>query len=595
MSNSIEARIISITGQEVYRIIGNTKRGAILSADFEWEKVGGLRNFEITIARNNAIPLFSGMRFDFYYRDEVFLSNSKIFTGYSEIVPNRETNNNFIVISGKGYYWKLAQRLLNNSYTSQSLQSIILSLDLTGLDISFSPTEINPPSGTYTVDFKDKSYIKVLDTLLKISNSQYSTIQYIYGINENRELYFKQLPSTGTDVAQKYFEGYNFQNPEVEFNDDIVNKVQVYRATLADAKETELVNTYEDTNSQGIYGEYEKKITVSDYIDDTAAEDLADSILQEKSVPKKMIRIDNFYRPNSKIIEGLIAFDDGIDNDTIIIDVGSGTEDFEYRMGEINESSFARVLVADYYGISTKPQEKITLVNECDSLTGWTQSISDSIITVENNNVLTGRQSFKWTRDASKPAGDYIEFELESVISNLIDVRFNIYFVDTMTDITVSFFDIDGNQVDINPDVSNVNLVTTWLKFIEETQNILETGALEAKSTGTIKKLGIKSGGTEYGIFVTHTDAQSIRNLAKVRITLGTGTLNSDVLYIDRIETKNKSWEYSRLTLDKAKYSIDKDYIIGNLEFGDKKISLIDELKTNLDKGAIAFDMYAKE
>lgn len=593
MASSIEARIISITGEEVYRIIGNTERGSILSAQFEWEKIGGLRNFELTIARNNEVPLFSGMRFDFYFRDDIFLTNTKIFSGYSEITPSRETSENIIAVSGKGYYWQLEERLVNDNYVGKSIQEIIEDLDLTDMDISLS-TNIVPPSGVYNVNFKDRTYLQVLNTLLMIANAEYATSQYIWYVDENRELNFHILTSTGSEVAQKFFEGYDFQNPEVDFDKKIINRVLMYRATSASSKESEFVATYNNTDSQGKNGIKEDKFVLGDYLDNTGIAEIAEGILSEYAEPKKSISIKNFYRKDSDLITGLIAYNDGTDDDTMIVNVGFGNQDFEYRISSLSEERFRRIWLSDYYGISTKPQEKITLVNECDDLTGWTQNIPNSTIITSDDTVLTGRQVFKWTRSASQPAGDYIELDLTNIIGNLIDVRFNVYFVDYVADITFSFFDIEGNQVDIIPDISNGSLINKWLKFTEDTRAILEEGLLHVQKTATpFSPLAITSNSVDSSLLITHTDTQVIRNLAKVKITLGAGTINPDIIYIDRIEAKNKAWEYSRLTLDKAVYTIDKDYVVSDMEFGNRKLSIVDEIKDGVKKGDLAFDMFA--
>lgn len=594
MASVIEARVVSVTEQEVHRVIGNTDRGSILYAKFEWEKIGGLKNFKLVIARTNELPLFSGMRFDFYFRDEVFITNRKIFSGYSEITPSRETDELTIEIEGKGYYWKLEQRTLNVDYTTQTINGIINDLDLSGLDITLSETEINPPSGTHTIYFKDKTYVQVLDTLLKIANSEYSDVQYIWGVDENRELYFKPLPSTGDDVAQKFFEGFDFQKPEVSFDNKIVNKVLLYRPTSADEKESELIGTYENTVSQGQYGIYDKKIMIGDYVDDTSAEAFADAILQEFSEPKKMISIKNFYRKDAIILSGLIAYDDGTDQDTMIVDPGTGTEDFEYRVSDLNEERFRRIWEPDFYGVSTKPQEKITVVNECELASEWSTNLSYTVFNSATSNVLTGRRVLSLGRAANQPGGDYIEYELPNVISGLIDVRIRMYFYIAVPDISVKFYDIEGNYIEIKPNMFNNELIGKWMQFIYNCKNDSYTSNLYVKQSGSLKKpLAVDSNSSTTGLLIGSTKG-SIRNLAKVRIELGEGNKYANLIALDRIEAKNKSWEYSRLTLDKAVYTIDKDYVISDMEFGNKKSSIVDELNNSIQKGDLAFDMFTK-
>ena len=73
---------------------------------------------------------------------------------------------------------------------------------------------------------------------------------------------------TESEIEAMYFEGYNYQDPDIE-NDasDIVNQVQLYRTISGDDKNTEYVATYNDQDSIDLYGLYERKLTFSDYID----------------------------------------------------------------------------------------------------------------------------------------------------------------------------------------------------------------------------------------------------------------------------------------------------------------------------------------
>lgn len=643
MSNTIEARVVSITGEEVYRLNGNTRNGDIINAIFNWEKIGGLREFQLDINRENEVTLFPGMRWEFYFKDEIFLDFKKIFTGYTEIIPTAESENPLISLTGKGYYWKLKEKQLTQTFTSTAIGTIINALDYSGLDLDATEFDIQAPSVNITVEFKNKTYIQVLDTLLAVANENYKTNQYIWGVDENRGLYFKPLPSTGTDVNKKLFEGYQFQDPEVKVSDKIVNSLDVFRATQADPKATEFVATYNDTVSQGEYGIRKEKVTVSDYIDTTSIARLANAILEERSDPDKIISISNFYVKDAEIVEGNLVFEDssGVNNwawRTSLTDFPNAV----FRDASLSQTGFDRILEADFYGISTKPQNKTLLINECDSLDGWTQNTPNSTIIINDDTVLTGRKVFKWARAAGQPAGDYIEYTLLDLIQNPLAVGFSIYFDTYPANITFTFTSSFGQEYSQTIDTSNTGIVDTWLTFnfnlprdyVSTTLDVLpsagppveplevspvEAGALQdlqvepaatnfqdlqvENSPGTLLDLQVQAEtiGTPEDLEVNYWldengDAFGDRldNIEKVRITLGAGDSNANTIYIDRIGAQNFSWAYSRLTLEKAEYNVTRNFILGNLEFGKKRDTLTDQIKNKVGKGDLAFDMYAK-
>ena len=64
--------------------------------------------------------------------------------------------------------------------------------------------------------------------------------------------------------------------------------------------------------------------------------------------------------------------------------------------------------------------------------------------------------------------------------------------------------------------------------------------------------------------------------------------------YVDRLDALTKAWAFNRLSLEKAEYKIERDYVIANAEFGEKFPSVIDEIKKEVKDGSIAFDIYSK-
>lgn len=592
MSNTFEARLISITNNEVYRIIGNTERGALLRAVFNWEKIGGLKDWELTVNRDTVLPFYSGMRIDFYFVDEIFLTSKLIFSGYSELIPTQEGDFNKITLKGKGFYWKLGERVHNKAYTNTPIANIINDLDFSGLDLDPDEFDIRPPSISVTIDFRDKTYIQIFDTLLKIANTDYDNNQYIYGVNEKRGVYFYSLDP---EIKDKLFEDYDFQNPSVDFLDDVINSVKIFRAQELNPKETELVGTFENTDSSGKYGKKEKKITFSDYIDNNSIDNIANFILEKNADPSKIIKINNFYRKDAEIVEGGLVFEEtlGVLDNWVWFDQ-DGFSEAVYRNSSLNIEAFNRILDPGYYGVSTKKQIKNTLVNECDSLSGWVVSAVSSVVDIFDGNVLTGRNVIRWTRTSNQFAGDYIEFTPTDIISGLINLKISVYFKDNVSNITLQIFDTEDNMYSYEIGDYNQSFINSWLRIELPLDPCDEFGLMRVKSGTGLRFLKVVSGVEERPLGI-HYSCPGVRNLKKIKLILDTGNTNPDEIYIDRIEVRNKSWGYSELTLDKAVYEIERNYILGALEFGEKAINLIDEIKDNVAKGDLAFDMYAKE
>lgn len=595
MSNLLEVRLISITDNQVFKISGNTLRGAILDANFECNKIGGLLSFDLTLSRENSLPSFAGMRLEFYFKDEVFQTLNNIFTGYVEDIFNAENNKETITINGKGYAKKFDTRVLNQDYTTTTIADILNSLNYSGLDLNLTSNNISPPiTNIDTIEFKDKTYTQVFNTLLQIANADINNNQYIWGVDENRGIYFKLLPSVSPIVGKKYFEGYHYQNPEVEISDDVVNKLIVFRTTQADPKQTELVATYENTISQDQYGIREQKLIISDYMDTASITLIANSILEYKKEPKKLIKINNFFIKDVKLVLDNLVLNDGGTIYNLQLDDASVLFQAIYKGAIIDDLNYFRILPSDYYGLSNKPQEKDILINECDNLDEWIESTPTSTIVEDDSNVMTGRQSLKWTRVASQPAGDYIEYNLPVILNNPISVLFMIYFKNNVPNLTFTFYDSEDDKVKVifTPSDARIN---TWLKIVENVEHgvVPDPDILNINNIGPDEPLEINN--LTVTTFLAIGDLSiGLRNIVKIRITLGVGTTNTDEVYIDRIQLKNNAWTYSRLTLDRAHYNIKRDFILGELEFGNKKVTLIDEINDQLKSGDIAYDLYSR-
>ena len=596
MSNLLEARIISVTNEEVSRIIGKTSNGSILNATFNWDKIGGLLDFTLVLRRDAPIPLFPGARIDFYFRDETFLLLKKLYSGYVEKLPNSENDETTIEIVGKGFSKKLETKILTQTFNSQSIENIITSLDYSGLDLSPVFDVDAPYIIVGSTVFEKKTYKQVFDRLLQIANTAYQSEQFIWGINEERQIYFKPLPSTGSDVKLKLFEGYQFYSPDVEEDDKVINKIDFYRATLADSKETEFQGTYENVSSQDKYGVKEVKIVSDDHIPDATAPRIANSILEEFEAPKKRISIKNYRSLNANVsVDNAIFNEAGGPNNAIFEE--TQTNNWVWRNSLFAITEFDRVLEPDYYGLSTKPQIKETILSEFDDLSLWTVNTPTSTIVEDTTTVLSGRRCFKWSRASGQPTGDYIEYTLPTIIDGIISVTFFIKFTAQVPNLTLQLFDRKNNSVSktfTSGQYSGSELQNTWL----ETTFILDGTSMDSyllvkKPAQLPTQLFVTDNTVDKRLLVFSANP-FLANINKIRLELGVGTAETNEFFIDRLSARHRSWTYSRLALEKATYRIDRDQILGDFEFGDRKDTLAKEVLKKVVKGDISFDLYAR-
>jgi hypothetical protein len=362
--NGIGIIFYSPSQERVASLTAGHGEGEKLESKMNFLKYGNLKDFEITMLRNNEIPFFNGMRVEFFYRNLPFAY------GYIDSIPETDQISSTVQIGGKGYVQKLKDKKISVSYTNKTIEYILNDLGGTyfyDLGFNHNTDKIQPPNTIISsVDWSEKDLLKIINDLISISNTSFETAEYIYGIDQHGDFYFKGIAEDELEGA--YFEGYNYQNPKIE-NDagNIVNQVQLYRTQSGSDKETEYVNTYNDSDSIDQYGLYERKVTFSDFIDNTTAQNAANGIIADLKNPKIRLTI------NDLIIDSILNY--------------------------------------GYYSVNNKKQDQKTIVSDFALASEWDDTLTTSTITIIDENVYTGRLCYQWDIDNSED--DYIEKEVE--------------------------------------------------------------------------------------------------------------------------------------------------------------------------------------
>lgn len=573
--DGVQIRIYSYTDQQIAILFPSSENAPITQVELEYNKIGGLQSFNFTLDKKTELPLYNGLRVDFYFNSVLW------FTGYTEIQLSPEQNEPILNITGKGYVGRLIDFIVNETYTSKTIAEIIADLTTTyfdDTDLKYNASKITVPSLTLTEQqFKDKSLFDCFMELLKICNYDYEDYEYIWGIDEERELYFTLLD---TDLVTQYFEGYHFQQPKIESdNSKLINKVVVFRTQQASPKEVEYVNTYTDSGSITTNGEKGKKITFPDYADNTTIGNVAQGIIQKYKDPIKKATIENL------IVQEKLA--DG------------------------------------FYGVNSKIEEYYGITFDGNSVDEWDDSNAPNTTIIGSQEVVyTGRQSMKCTTTVNS-YGDYIELVLDDAFWFPQIIRIFLYFKDTLGDLKFEIEDTDGRIIyfeygtrtlNLNADnagsINNLTAENPALNFNNLTARLLDTDEMvnqwinrrleppyinediltENNGSGEESLTENNGSGEEQ---LTEQGESYILNVKKIRIYFYIDQAID--IYIDRIDVLFPHWFYNRLSLEQAKYKISHDAVLIDAQFGDRVDNLLEEIQAKIEPGDVALNVFSKQ
>jgi hypothetical protein len=328
----IELQFYSNSGELVGIIGSQYERSNLVDLEIELKKIGDLTSFKFEIGRDVEVPFFNNMETRFYYNGVHW------FSGILSIEPGQGRRNVQYEYEGKGFIDYANRVSVDKLYQNELLEDMVEDLIFNELApnsrVLYNASLIDLPATTVTkLQLKNKKIIKGLDEILKIANTNYKTTQYRYGVNRNREFFFQPISNT---VIFGFFEGYQFQEPDIESDiSDLTNVIRLYRAK-EDDQEVEEINDYTDSDSVDSWGEYIRDLVISDYIDTATAALIANYILERFSQP--LIKIDTR---------------------NIII------EDSPYPFG--------------FYSVNTRHTEYITPLSDFEDTGAWTLNISDTL------------------------------------------------------------------------------------------------------------------------------------------------------------------------------------------------------------------------
>lgn len=392
--DNLSILIKSPDGSQIQRISNSDESGPSLECEIEWLKNGGVNNITFMLNRDNSAPLAKGSVIEVYHKG--VLQD----IGYLNNVPLPEGDEESLEIQCFGYQHKLFGILINKTYASKTLVEILEDNEaqFVQAEILFDVSKLDLPNITVSnLKMEDKDLHYLVRTVLQIANEDFQNAQYRWFIDKERTLNFELISN---DPITSLFEGYHYQNPQPEIDDqDVVNQVYLYRANQTNSKEMEFVGVYDDLPSQDQNGIRNKKITIPDFIDNTAAARIANGILADKKDPKE-----------KTAVEGIV------DN---VLDFG-------------------------FYNIGGRFEKLWKLITECDSLDGWDLSNApNTAVALSSEEVLTGRRSIK-CETGNGSVNEYIEYTIDPRVFGMEVFRMFVFLRASMV-MEISVIDSNDN------------------------------------------------------------------------------------------------------------------------------------------------------
>lgn len=564
---NLEIKFYSPTGDWIGSILNNYDRVGHVNMKIKDEKIGGLKSFNFSISKEFDIPFYNLMKTEFW------ISGYHWFTGELLYRPEQDRRDIKYEYEGRSYTEYMKKLTVNKLYTSTTIKAILIDLIQNELapnsPVLFDTSLINPPDiAINKIEFNKKSIWKVVMELLKLSNYDYKTQQYRFFVNNNVTFEFQPI---STSVQKTFFEGFQYQNPDVKTNiDNIVNAIEMYRAKEK-TNDTEFVSKIIDSSSIELFDERLEPLIISDFVDTTTAENIARSKIELLKDPVTTISIKD-------------------------LDV----ED---------ESPY----VFGFYNITNKQDTYVKVIDEGEDLSKWNiVNLSKTAVTESTEKVLTGKKAYK-IQTATGGFGEYIELILDEPIYFPTELRFYVSQYPFGSAINVQAFDTEGNTFGVE---EGFLLTEEGNNFaLEESSGLLEleSGGLalelllerdyqrqvfDITNLRNIEKLRINFTNEEFGIIVEENNA-NVGILETEESTSPESFLmqESDVeylLYLDRFEVQTKSYKQNRIILDSIKYEFDDTKFIASAEFGDDVQSGVSEINKINDKQRNLYNIFEK-
>lgn len=449
----VQIGFYSPSGEYVGTVQSSPDGAGFINFEIVEERNGGLDSFEFEIGRKIDIPFYPLLECRF------FISGVHWYTGELIFQPVQDKRDPTYMYEGNGYAEYLKRIKIDTTYSNKTmsfiLKDMLFNYIVTNSRIIYNEDLIHPPDITITkFEIKKKDAFKTIERLLEIANFDYNTNQYVFGVDVNRQFYFRKVEK---DIEKGFFEGFQYQNPKTKEDfKKVINQIIIYR-TKEGTQTTELVTTLNDNDSQAKYGLKSKNLTIPVFVDNNSAIKIGNSILERNREPFSTVSVESLE-----------------------------TEKSPYPI--------------KFYHLNNKVNNYNKIIAEFELLTAWSFNIKNTIISTTEDKVLSGRRSFKCVINNGS-AGESIEKEFEEEVNFPDTLEVWLAQMSAGKYIMIELYDDEGNvqrkelsvliindynKVSINVGLRNIKKVR--IEFVSNEENTIYLDRLEVKTRSFFRR-----------------------------------------------------------------------------------------------------------
>lgn len=275
-------------GQRTARVVSDEKASPLINAEFKLD-TNGCANFTFKLKRDHGIEVAYNQRIDI----RLFGGNQPWYSGYIMTRPIAGTTEDVWEYSGYGFFQQLEYVIVNKKFTGTEISQVARDI-ITG-DIEPNTAVRYNSSKIYSTGYTASSltfdYATGKDCLKQLSEF---AANYIYGVDEYREVYFKPL-NTEINENSRFWVGYHIEKfiPEEDIS-TVINYVYVQGGTLDDGGSNIMYQT-SDAASIATYGKRAAVLSIPSAYAETDAKRWGDNELNKAKDPKRTAKVEGIH------------------------------------------------------------------------------------------------------------------------------------------------------------------------------------------------------------------------------------------------------------------------------------------------------------
>lgn len=291
--DAIYINVFDASGAKTQVITGDAQTSPLVSVEFE-TIVTGCGKFTLVL-KKNAVLLAYGQRIDIHLYGDYY----PWYSGYVTEIPKPGSTEETDSYEGNGFFSQLNEVRVNRIYTDTEISAIaknILTVDvIPKKNVLYRGSKIY--STGYTATRVRFNLVKVSDAMKTLAEM---AVDYVYGVDERREFFFKPLVTTINEDARFWVGRHVMEFKPREDRSKIVNFFYVKYGSMnsggSNIYSDEAGNpiAFEDATSQAAYGIIENVLTLPNEAGAADVERWAYAQLDAKKNPARTATLAKF-------------------------------------------------------------------------------------------------------------------------------------------------------------------------------------------------------------------------------------------------------------------------------------------------------------